>query len=67
MALASEKARFSALKVGYDGNADDDIDDSGDHLAVSNLFTSTSITRPVSTAIVGTAAAFRTRSAAAWS
>jgi len=44
VALASEKARFSALKVGYDNNADDDIDDGGDDLVVSNPFGSTAIT-----------------------
>jgi len=50
--LASEKARFSALKVGYDTGrdqggsvqADDDIDDGGDDLVVSNPFGSTAIT-----------------------
>jgi RHS repeat-associated protein len=32
------------LKVGYDGNADDDIDDAGDDLVVSSPFGSTAIT-----------------------
>jgi len=52
VALASEKARSSALKVGYDtgrdqdesGQADNDIDDRGDNLVISNPFASTSIT-----------------------
>jgi RHS repeat-associated protein len=44
LALAGEKAKFAALKVGYDGNADDDIDDAGDDLVVSSPFGSTAIT-----------------------
>jgi len=44
VALASEKAQFAALKVGYDNNADDDIDDGGDDLVVASPFGSTSIT-----------------------
>jgi hypothetical protein len=32
------------LKVGYDGSADDDIDDAGDDLVVSSPFGSTAIT-----------------------
>jgi len=44
MAIASQKAEFSALKVGYDNNADNDIDDGGDDLVVSNPFGTTSIT-----------------------
>jgi hypothetical protein len=42
--LLREKAKFAALKVGYDGNADDDIDDAGDDLVVSSPFGSTAIT-----------------------
>jgi RHS repeat-associated protein len=44
VALAGEKAKFAALKVGYDGNADDDIDDAGDDLVVTSPFGSTAIT-----------------------
>jgi hypothetical protein len=32
------------LKVGYDGTADDDIDDAGDDLVVTSPFGSTAIT-----------------------
>jgi hypothetical protein len=44
VALAGEKAKFAALKVGYDGTADDDIDDAGDDLVVTSPFGSTAIT-----------------------
>ncbi len=44
MALAGEKAIFDNVKVGYDGNADDDIDDAGDDLVVNETFGGTDIT-----------------------
>ncbi|MCB9850297.1 MAG: hypothetical protein H6817_06290 [Phycisphaerales bacterium] len=44
MTLAGEQAKFEALKVGYDNNADDDIDDVGDDLVISSAFGRTSIT-----------------------
>jgi hypothetical protein len=44
VSLASEKAKFEALKVGYDNNADDDIDDVGDDLVIESPFGSTPLT-----------------------
>jgi RHS repeat-associated protein len=43
-ALAGEKAIFDNVKVGYDGNADDDIDDAGDDLVINDAFGGTDIT-----------------------
>jgi hypothetical protein len=44
LALAGEKPLSSVVKAGYDGNADDDLDDAGDNLAVNETFGSTTIT-----------------------
>jgi hypothetical protein len=44
IALAAERAGFDNVKVGYDNNADDDIDDAGDDLVVSDDFSGTTIT-----------------------
>ena len=44
VALAANKAKFDNVKVGYDNNADDDIDDGGDDLVLSETFSGTAIT-----------------------
>ncbi|MCK4658817.1 MAG: hypothetical protein KAV82_04780, partial [Phycisphaerae bacterium] len=44
VALASEKAKFDNVKVGYDNNSDDDIDDAGDDLIANETFAATTIT-----------------------
>jgi hypothetical protein len=44
IALAGEKARFDNVKVGYDNNADGDIDDAGDDLVANDDFGGTTIT-----------------------
>ncbi len=35
--LTGEQARFKNIKLGYDNNADDDIDDTGDRSACNNI------------------------------
>jgi len=44
VALAASKAKFDNVKVGYDNNADDDIDDGGDDLVLSETFSSAALT-----------------------
>ncbi len=44
VALAADEATFDNVKVGYDNNADDDIEDEGDNLVVDEEFSSTEIT-----------------------
>jgi len=41
VALSGDKPRFDALKIGYDNNADDDIDDAGDDLIRDETFQET--------------------------
>jgi len=42
--LAGEQAQFASLKIGYDNNADDDIDDGGDDLVIGSAFSTNGIT-----------------------
>jgi len=47
VALSGWQAHFDDLKVGYDGNNDDDIDDTGtndDHVVISEDFQATTVT-----------------------
>jgi len=44
VALGGESPKFDDLKVGYDVNDDDDIDDAGDNLVVDEAFGSTDVT-----------------------
>ena len=43
VALAGDTPKFDNVKVGYDNNADDDIDDGGDDLVVSDAFDATTV------------------------
>jgi len=44
VALAGQSPKFSNVKAGYDNNADNDIDDAGDDLVISDTFGSTTTT-----------------------
>jgi len=44
VALGGESPKFDDLKVGYDVNDDDDIDDAGDNLVIDETFGSTDVT-----------------------
>ncbi|MCH8991812.1 MAG: hypothetical protein IIA44_08720 [Acidobacteria bacterium] len=44
VALGGDQPKFDNLKIGYDNNNDDDIDDVGDDLVVDEDFASTSLT-----------------------
>ena len=44
VAFGGEKPTFDNLKIGYDVNDDDDIDDVGDDLVINTDFSSTSTT-----------------------
>jgi RHS repeat-associated protein len=44
VAFSGKSPKFSSLKVGYDNNGDDDIDDAGDDVVVNEDFCSTSAT-----------------------
>ncbi|MCC7292442.1 MAG: hypothetical protein IT449_10330 [Phycisphaerales bacterium] len=44
VALSGRSPKFSNIKVGYDNNADGDLDDAGDDLAISETFAGTAYT-----------------------
>ena len=44
MAFGGWQAKFDNIKVGYDVNGDDDLDDVGDNLVLDQDFSSTSDT-----------------------
>jgi len=44
VSFSGDQPKFDNLKVGYDNNSDDDIDDAGDDLVVNESFGSTSVT-----------------------
>ncbi len=43
MAFGGEQAKFDNLKIGYDNNTDNDIDDLGDDVVLNDAFDGTSV------------------------